>query len=55
MRRQDIIRQANEEGLFELIDFNDVVLSISHFSSLARGVNSIPQGVNLLIKMFNAF
>ena len=48
---------------FKPINFNDVVIAISHFSSQARGVDGIPQSFivkappvigNLLVKLFNS-
>ena len=42
----DIIMPANEEGFqFKPVDFNTVVLAISHFSSQAKGVDGVPQKV----------
>ena len=36
----------NPEGFsFKPINFNDVVIAISHFSSQARGADGIPQSV----------
>ena len=57
-----IISMGNPEGFsFKPINFNDVVIAISHFSSQARGADGIPQSVivkalpvisNLLVKLF---
>ena len=58
-----IISMGNSEDFsFKPINFNDVVIAISHFSSQARGADGIPQSVivealpvidNLLVKFFN--
>ena len=46
VQRLAIIHQASDEGFkFQSINFNDVVLACSHFSSQARGVDGIPQSV----------
>ena len=55
---------GNSKGSsFKPINFNDVVIAISHFSSQARGADGIPQSVivkallvigNLLVKLFNS-
>ena len=52
----------NSEGFsFKPMNFNDVIIAISHFSSQARGADGIPQSVkalpvidNLLVKLFNS-
>ena len=59
----NIISAANEESFaFKPINFTDVILAVSHFSSQARGIDGIPQKViakalpsigNHLVQIFN--
>ena len=40
----DVISQATEDGFsFSVVNANDFVLAVSHFSTQARGSDSIPQ------------
>ena len=42
----DIILFASEDGFcFKPVNLSDVILAISHFSSLAKGVDGVPQSV----------
>ena len=62
---EGVLEVAVDDGLkFRLVTLPDVVLTISHFSSQARGEDEIPQSVavkaiptvgNFLLKIFNAF